>query len=96
MDHFIRNMALLSSEDISRLSNSVFEAKRRKILEMDKEGAFIPIATKRIFLKYYADEGNLQYSIWTKEERANYKADISETLKPYLKNALNTVVENEN
>lgn len=94
--HKIENMALLGLSENITLSNSVFEAKRRKILEMDKEGAFLPIATKRIFLKYYANEGNLQYSIWTKEERANYKADISETLKPYLTNSFNTVVEDEN
>jgi hypothetical protein len=94
--HKIENMALLGLSENITLSNSVFEAKRRKILEMDKEGAFLPIATKRIFLKYYANEGNLQYSIWTKDERANYKADIRETLKPYLTNSLNIVVEDEN
>jgi len=94
--HKIENMALLGlSENIS-LSNSVFEVKRRKIVEMDKEGAFLPVATKRIFLKYYSSEGNLHYSIWTKDERANYKADIKETLKPYLNNSANKEVEDEN
>lgn len=94
--HKIENMALLGLSENITLSNSVFEAKRRKILEMDKEGAFLPIATKRIFLKYYSKEGNTQYSIWTKDERANYKDDIRETLKPYLTNFLNTEAEDEN
>jgi hypothetical protein len=94
--HKIENMALLGLSENITLSNSVFEAKRRKILEMDKEGAFLPIATKRIFLKYYSKEGSTQYSIWTKDERANYKDDIRETLKPYLTNSLNTEVEDEN
>jgi len=39
MDHFIRNMALLSSEDISRLSNSVFEVKRALVLELNRKGS---------------------------------------------------------
>jgi hypothetical protein len=94
--HKIENMALLGlSENIS-LSNSVFEVKRRKILEMDKEGAFLPVATKRIFLKYYANEGNTQYSIWTKDERTNYLADIAKTLSPYLNNPANKEVADEN
>ncbi len=94
--HKIENMALLGLSENITLSNSVFEAKRRKILEMDKEGAFIPVATKRIFLKYYSKEGYTQYSIWTKDERANYKADIRETLKPYLTNNINIEIEDEN
>jgi hypothetical protein len=94
--HKIENMALLGlSENIS-LSNSVFEVKRRKIVKMDNEGAFLPVATKRIFLKYYSSEGNLQYSIWTKDERANYKADIKDTLMSYLNNSANKEVEDEN
>jgi len=96
--HKIENMALLGLSENITLSNSVFEAKRRKILEMDKEGAFLPVATKRIFLKYYSKEDNTQYSIWTKDERANYKADIRKTLKPYLDltKSINIEVEDEN
>jgi hypothetical protein len=93
--HKIENMALLGLSENITLSNSIFEAKRRKILEMDKDGAFLPVATKRIFLKYYSREGSTQYSIWTKEERANYKNDIRETLKPYLTNPVNSDTEDE-
>jgi hypothetical protein len=70
--------------------------ERRKILEMDKEGAFLPVATKRIFLKYYTKDGNNKYSIWTKEERDNYKEDIRETLKPYLSIVKNNTIDYEN
>ena len=94
--HKIENMALLGLSENIMLGNSVFEAKRRKILEMDKEGAFIPIATKRIFMKYYAEGSKSKYSIWTKAERANYKDDIRETLKPYYSISLNKTVADEN
>lgn len=95
--HKIENMALLGLIENIKLSNSVFELKRRKIIEMDKEGAFIPIATKRIFLKYYAgEESNAQRSIWSREERANYINDISNTLKPYLSIQAQKTTTNEN
>lgn len=94
--HKIENMALLGLTENIMLSNSVFEVKRRKILEMDKLGAFLPIATKRIFLKYYSENGNNKYTIWTKAERANYKKDIGETLSHYFSIALNNTDEDEN
>lgn len=94
--HKIENMALLGLSENIILGNSVFEAKRRKIVEMDKEGAFLPVVTKRIFLKYYTKDGNNKYSIWTKDERVNYKEDIRETLKPYFSIVKNNTVEDEN
>lgn len=82
--HKIENMALLGLNENISLSNSVFEVKRRKIMDMDKAGAFIPLATKRIFLKYYAPENSWQYSsIWTKEERDAYKEEIRRCLDHY-------------
>src|SRR5262249_48446362 len=46
--HSVTNLALLSSGDNSALSNAVFEVKRRRILELDREGAYIPICTRRV------------------------------------------------
>ncbi len=82
--HNIENMALLGMAENTTLGNSVFEVKRRKIVAMDKEGAFLPVATKRVFLKYFADEENTQHCIWSKDERKAYKDDIADALKPYL------------
>lgn len=92
--HNIENMALLGLPQNITLSNSVFEVKRRKIVELDKNGAFLPVATKRIFLKYYSNDSKNGYSVWTKEERLNYKADIRQTLNSYLTLATNNI-ENE-
>jgi hypothetical protein len=88
--HKIENMALLGLVENIGLSNSVFEFKRRKIIEMDKAGTFLPIVTKRIFLKYYSEGDHVQHSIWTREERANYKKDINNTLEPYLSKKMMT------
>ncbi|MFN0292515.1 DUF262 domain-containing protein [Pedobacter helvus] len=81
--HNIENLALLGlSENIS-LSNSVFEVKRRKLIEMDRIGSFIPQATKRIFLKYYSLGNEQPYSIWTKQEREAYLLDIRKCVEKY-------------
>lgn len=82
--HKIENMALLGLTENISLSNSVFEVKRRKIMDMERAGAFIPLATKRVFLKFYATENSWQYSsIWTKEEREAYKAEIRQCVEQY-------------
>lgn len=79
----IQNMALLGlSENIS-LSNAVFEVKRKKIMKMDREGAFIPLATKRVFLKYYATDKSQHYSVWTEHERKEYLDEIRNSIELY-------------
>jgi hypothetical protein len=82
--HKIENMALLGLTQNISLRNSVFEVKRRKIMDMDRIGSFIPLATKRVFLKYYAPEKSWQHSsFWTKEEREAYKFEIRKCIEQY-------------
>ena len=81
----ILNLALLSQPDNAVLNNSVFEVKRREIIRLDKEGSFIPICTRRVFLKYYKEETiNHQYHFWTKSDRIEYGRAIRDKLKIYL------------
>lgn len=68
----ISNMALLSSRDNSALNNSAFDVKRNKILEMDKNGEYIPICTRRVFLKYYTDSKDHQLHFWGVKDREAY------------------------
>ena len=51
----IKNLTLLSSSINSSLKNNFFPIKRKMIVDKDSKGAFIPIATKNLFLKYYTD-----------------------------------------
>jgi hypothetical protein len=46
--------------------------KRNKILEMDKKGEYIPIGTRRVFLKYYTDSSNHQLHFWGEQDREAY------------------------
>jgi hypothetical protein len=68
----IQNMALLSSKNNSALNNSTFDVKRNKILQMDKSGDYIPITTKRVFLKYYTESKDHQLHSWGEKDRKAY------------------------
>jgi hypothetical protein len=81
--HAIENLALLEGSQNASLSNAIFEVKRQRVIEMDKAGAFIPIGTKRIYLKYYADETSHHYATWTRKEREKYLADITSVMQRY-------------
>lgn len=82
--HKIQNLALLGLIENIQLKNSVFEVKRNVIIDLDRNGTFIPLATKRVFLKYYADSNtNLQYSIWSQAEREVYLTEIEKYIGNY-------------
>lgn len=83
-DHSIRNMALLSSADNSRLSNSVFEVKRQMILKLDREGEYVPVCTRNVFLKYYAEADAQQPHFWSEADKDSYLNEVRCRLKPYL------------
>ena len=79
----ISNLALLSGKDNSALKNNIFPIKRRIILEKDKEGSFIPICTRNVFLKYYTQDVTSPY-YWGEEDRTCYLDAIKTTLAKYL------------
>ena len=79
-DDTISNLALLGLKNNIILSNSIFPAKRDKIVELEeKEKKFIPIATKYLFLKYFSNSTNL-YS-WDKEDRKKYLEKLEKIIK---------------
>ena len=78
------NMALLAKFDNSALNNATFDVKRDKIIEMDKQGCYIPICTRRVFLKYYTPSEKNQLHFWGEDDRKAYLKAMDETLKPYL------------
>ncbi|MFT2011575.1 DUF262 domain-containing protein [Pontibacter sp. 13R65] len=83
--HSISNLALLSQPDNAALNNSVFEVKRREIINMDKNGNYIPLCTRRAFLKYYNNKPSTQqYYFWGSEDRNNYFKEIKDVLKNYI------------
>lgn len=87
--HAISNLALLCRDDNSRLNNAVFEVKRQRILEIDRNldgrgDGYIPVCTRNVFLKYYAEDDAQQIHFWSLQDRKSYFEAIVSALKPYL------------
>jgi hypothetical protein len=80
----LSNLALLSLESNIQLTNSVFEHKRRKLLEMDKRGSYIPPSTRRVFLKYYGESDAQQLHFWGPHDRQSYLNDMAAKLAPFM------------
>ncbi|MFI5734024.1 DUF262 domain-containing protein [Kribbella sp. NPDC051587] len=80
----IANLALLSSDDNSALNNSVFAVKRSVILERDRIGAYIPVCTRNVFLKYDSPAGEQQMHFWSADDRRYYLEAMSVVLHRYL------------
>ncbi len=73
--HAMENMALLSCPDNSRLNNAIFPVKRDRIIQMEREGSFIPPCTRNVFLKLYSKADNQPY-FWSTRDKADYIAEI--------------------
>ncbi|MCH5260728.1 MAG: DUF262 domain-containing protein [Lachnospiraceae bacterium] len=82
--HSISNLALLKSDDNAALNNSTFDVKRNLIVNMDKEGQYIPFCTKMVFLKYYTPSEDNQLHFWGQADRIAYVNAINKVLAEYL------------
>jgi hypothetical protein len=77
--HSLSNMALLTVGENAALSNSTFDVKRVKIIEMDKKGDYIPACTRNVFMKYYSNS-NTKLHFWSDSDRKSYIKAINEVL----------------
>ncbi|MGE4346049.1 MAG: DUF262 domain-containing protein [Flavobacteriaceae bacterium] len=79
----ISNLALLDSTTNRSYGNSFFPIKRKRIIENDSKGVFVPIATKNLFLKYYSKKSD-ENMFWNSEDAKDYLNAIKITLKNFL------------
>ena len=79
----ISNLALLDSATNRSYKNAFFPIKRRIILQNDKQGTFIPICTKNVFMKAYSARFD-EVMYWNKYDADFYLKAIAETLVDYL------------
>ena len=80
--HSVSNLALLSREHNSALNNSAFTAKRTRIIDMDRAGEYVPVATRNLFLKYYTESDLPQLYQWSDEDQKGYLANMAKLLYP--------------
>ncbi|GGG35582.1 hypothetical protein GCM10011378_09790 [Hymenobacter glacieicola] len=81
--HSIANLALLSTQDNASLNNGLFAAKRQMILQREQQGAFVPLATRNVFLKYYSCPPR-HLSSWTIADRDDYVKAIQDKLRDFF------------
>ncbi|MBU3178422.1 DUF262 domain-containing protein [Clostridium estertheticum] len=79
----INNLAILDRNTNSSLSNSFFDVKRNIIIDRDRNGEFIPLCTRNVFLKYYSKDPS-QVHYWSETDRVDYLERIKIDLAEYL------------
>lgn len=83
--HGLGNLTLLDSKTNRSYGNSPFVLKRRRVIDNDKNGVFVPIATKNVFLKYYSLH-TTDMLVWGEEDAKNYMQAIQDVLQDYFPN----------
>jgi len=78
-DNRLRNLCLLDEGTNRAYKNDSFKKKRKKIIEREKKGTFIPICTRNVFMKYYSEE-LIQLGQWSEKDREAYLNDIKDIL----------------
>lgn len=81
----ISNLVLLDARTNRSYKNAVFPIKRSTIIEREKEGTFIPVCTKNVFMKFYSNSVN-QMTFWGDADREKYLSDIINTINTYRQN----------
>ncbi|MFL9908900.1 DUF262 domain-containing protein [Paraburkholderia sp. RL17-337-BIB-A] len=78
-DHSIANLVLLDANTNRSYKNAVFAVKRQRVLDLDRDGIFVPLSTRNVFLKCY--KPYVEHTMfWTKDDRDGYQAAIVDTL----------------
>lgn len=79
----IGNLTLLNAHLNRSYGNALFPTKRRKIIEYDAKGDFMPVNTRNVFLKYYDRQGTTRTK-WTAADMEEYRNTIAQTLSAFL------------
>ena len=80
--HDLSNLALLSAKDNSTLNNAIFPVKRDRIIQLEREGRFIPPCTRNVFLKFYS-EADTQPFYWGREDQERYLEAIKSVINKF-------------
>lgn len=76
------NLALLDERTNKSYKNAFFAVKRMTIIDLDRHGRFIPIATKNLFLKYYT-RFPMSMLYWSSMDAKDYLSTIGQQLKKF-------------
>jgi uncharacterized protein with ParB-like and HNH nuclease domain len=75
----LSNLTLLDENTNRMYKNAFFPVKRNYIINQEKQGVFIPLCTKNVFLKAYSQKlGEVMY--WNSNDANDYLSEIEHTL----------------
>lgn len=74
-DNGIQNLCLLDRGTNRSYKNDSFRKKRHKIIENEKNGTFIPVCTRNVFMKYYSEKLK-DLELWNENDRNQYFIDL--------------------
>lgn len=74
-DNSLQNLCLLDRGTNRSYKNDSFREKRKKIIEREIQGTFIPICTKNVFMKYYSNDVK-DVEVWNENDRKSYFRNI--------------------
>jgi hypothetical protein len=83
-DHQISNLVLLDMGTNRSYRNAIFPAKRRRIIELDTEGVYVPPATRNVFLKYFNPDAG-QVLLWDADDQVSYGRAVRGTLLAFFR-----------
>ncbi|MDE7153798.1 MAG: DUF262 domain-containing protein [Muribaculaceae bacterium] len=82
------NLALLDAGTNRGYGNALFPYKRKKILEREQSGGFVPMCTRDLFLKYFSntsDSAGLAPMTWSESDAQAHLCAIHKLLDPIFK-----------
>lgn len=82
-DDSLQNLCLLDRRTNRSYKNDSFKEKRKKIIEREMEGTFIPICTKNVFMKYYSNDVK-DIEVWNEADRKAYLKKTQNVISQYL------------
>ena len=85
-DNSLSNLVLLDYATNRSYKNAVFAVKRHRILSLDRDGVFVPLYTRNVFLKCYNPQ--VEHVIfWTQKDRDGYRKAMIDTLHTFFTGA---------
>lgn len=82
-DHTVANLALLDSQTNRSYKNAPFAVKRQCILSLDRDGVFVPLCTRNVFLKCYSTRVD-HVMFWRQSDKDSYLEAITDTLHDFF------------
>ncbi len=82
-DNGISNLVLLDYATNRSYGNAVFAVKRQRVLSLDRDGVFVPLCTRNVFLKCYNPQVD-HVMFWTQKDRDGYRQAMIETLHAFF------------